>query len=299
MSMRVRGIPLRRHVYLRLWPIKKRFLRPIHRVSFFADLTRRYKLWTRLAHQVGLDTEVYPEYSKLSARALGESAGVAVPALLDGPIRADQLTLDEYGDRFVVKPNWGTGSRGVVVLERRGPDFYYNLMDDTEVTGDEVLGIVAAGVRKTGMGLIDDLIVEESLAVDGVRPIEWKVFVFYGEVGVIQANRRNATGVASKFFDASWNDVGRVRSDRIIDATIPVPGDPEAVIEAARAISLSVPTGFMRVDLFETPDGPVLGEVCLTPGGDLYYHRGLDRRLGQLWEDANLRILAERRPLIP
>lgn len=296
--MQINGIPLERHLNRRREALKRQFLRPTHRTSFYAAMDRRRWLFDQLIDIYGNHTEVYPEFAKLNARRVGEAAGVLVPDLLDGPVSVDNLRLDDYGDSFVIKPNWGASSRGVFVLERRG-DAYLNLMDGSTLSEDQVMTRVVRDVEASGRGRSDELIVERSIAVGGVRPFEWKVFTYYGEIGHTQVIQRVDGRGVSKFYGAEWEDLGPILSDRPHGSEIPLPNNPDAILDAARRVSLQVPTGFMRVDLFESDAGPVLGEVCMLPGGDHYYRGGRDRRFGQMWLDANVRILAERRPLIP
>lgn len=296
--MEINGIPLRRHLKRQRETLRRRFLRPTHRVSFYAETDRRRQFYRGLVAIHGTESEVYPEFSKLNARGLAESAGVLVPDLVDGPVSVDDLRLDDYGDSFVVKPNWGATSRGVFVLERRGDDFL-NLMDGSILSPADVKERIIRDIAASGRGRSDELIVERSMAVNGVRPFEWKVFMFYGEVGYTQANERVDGPVVSKYYGSEWEDLGRIRTDRRHSSDLRLPNQPEAILDAARRVSLEVPTGFIRVDIFESDAGPVLGEVCLLPGGDHYYRGGLDRSFGQMWLDANVRILAERRPLIP
>jgi hypothetical protein len=294
------GVTVRRHIQLRSAALRRRLTRPVHKPSFYTALDRRTEAWKRLVALHGTGSELYPEFAKLSLRGLAEAAGVAMPELLDGPVSTEELDFDRYGDSFVIKPNWGAASRGVMVLRRVGDDRYENLMDRSILTSSDVRARLAADVGASGRGSSEELVVEASVAVGGERPQEWKLFAFYGEIGLVQQNDRSHEVVHTKMYSGTWEDAGRIRTDRVLSSVLAPPADPQALIDAAVKISRQVPTGFMRVDLFESPGGGVvLGEVCLIPGGDLYFRKGLDRRLGQMWDEANVRLLEERRPLIP
>jgi len=257
-------------------------------------------MWRALVAQHGIEKELFPELSKLSGRKIGDAAGVPSPRLLDGPIGVDDLRLDEYGDDFVIKPNWGASSRGVLVLHRESDSVFVNLFDEARLTQDEIRARLHRDVQLSGRGSVEDLLVEESMAVGGVLAQEWKAFTFYGQVGLIQQNVRSDGEILSKSYSREWKDLGDVWIQRRAVSSLPLPLAPEKILEAAEAISLEIPTGFIRVDLFETQDGDViLGELCLTPGGERYYRNGLDRTLGRMWEEANVRVLSDGKTLIP
>ncbi|EPR76646.1 teichuronopeptide biosynthesis [Leifsonia rubra CMS 76R] len=248
----------------------------------------------------GIEEELFPEFSKLSGRKVGEAAGVASPRLLDGPIGVTDLRLDEYGDDFVIKPNWGTSSRGVLVLHRESDSVFFSVIDGIRLGIDEVHSRLLRDIQRSGRGSTDDLVVEESMSVGGIPTQEWKVSTFYGQVGLIQQFERSEKGLLTKTYSPEWVDLGEVYRRRKVTQTLVPPAAPEKLMEAAIAISLQVPTGFLRVDLYETPDGGVvLGELCLIPGGDRYFRGGLDKKLGRMWEDANVRLLSDGKTLIP
>lgn len=258
-------------------------------------------MWRRLVALNGVETELFPEYSKMRSRELGDAAGVAGPVLLDGPVASQDLALDAYGDEFVIKPNWGTSSRGVLVLRRVDADRYLDLVDRESLDGDAVRAKVVRLVSGAGRGSAADLIVEKSMAVGTVRPQEWKIFVFGEQIGLIEQVDRNAGVMQVRNFRRDWTPTGRIRSDRTEAEGLPPPLDRDRLTEAALRVGALIPSGFVRVDLYEntTTGEAVLGEVCLIPGGDLYFRKGLDRELGVLWNDADARLLAARQTLVP
>jgi hypothetical protein len=278
----------------------RRLTRPTSRSSFYNYLDRRRITWGALVSAVGNDSEVYPEYSKLRARELASGAGVRVPRLLDGPIGVDDLRVSDYGDRFVVKPNWGASSRGVLVVDRRPDGRFTNLVDGSSFDQHRIRQAVSDSISLHRRGSAADILVEESMARGNKLPTDWKFYTFYGRVGLILQVERHAGGSPIKVYDADWNDLGAVRNDRATDPSLPLPAEPARLLAAAEAISRSVRTGFLRVDLYESADGgAVAGEVAMLPGGDQYFGRRLDRVLGGMWDDAIVRLLLERQPLIP
>lgn len=300
MALTIRGTTLSRIILLESRKFRERVTRPVYRPSFYRSQNYRRQYWRALAQQQGLENEIYPEFSKLRGRALAESAGVGVPRLLDGPVSAEDMKLETYGPGFVIKPDWGTSSRGVLVLQRTGENEYRDLMDGVTLNDAGVKTEVLRRMETSGRGRTDQLIVEESIADEDQRPDEWKIFAFYGEVGLIQQINRNMTPSVMHWYDAQGGDLGKVRTDVKFAPSLKPPTNLPGLLDAARTLSLAVPTGFVRVDLFERSNGEIaLGELCLIPGGDIYFRKGWDRRLGKMWDAANVRLLSERKPLIP
>lgn len=256
-------------------------------------------MWDSLVSARGTAIELFPEYDKLSARKLAVEAGVVVPRLIAGPMDARELRPEAYGDAFVIKPNWGASSRGVFVLRRAGKGQFLNLMDGATIDANDVQFEVASAIAQSGRGDSSRVIVEESVAPDSSRPVDWKIYSFFGETGIILQLDRSAARTRAKVWSDEWVDLGLVRRGLSFDSGLPAPKDPDGLVEAAAAISRLVPSGFVRVDLYETAEGAVAGELALIPGGDQFYRGGLDRRLGDLWEGANARLMLEGRLVVP
>ena len=62
------------------------------------------------------------------------------------------------------------------------------------------------------------------------------------------------------------------------------------MLEHARVFSKAVPLPFVRVDLYGTTKGIVMGEITLLPGGNQHYIPVQDARLGKMWEEAEMRL---------
>lgn len=276
-----------------------KWTRPQYQPSFYNKVDYRKHYWRDLVGRKGIEEPFFPEFTKLQSRAVAQAAKAKVPQLLDGPVSADVLQLDLYGDDFVVKPDWGASSVGVLVLHRSNDRYVDsisgNSFDDESIRAfyNEILGPGKRGDPR-------QLLVEECLSYDGVRPDEWKVFAFHGRIGVVQQMKRVGREISIKLYDSRGRDLGQLRGDHKFDDALAVSPLFEEVIETAKRVSLQVPTGFIRVDFFDTVrEGIVLGELCLIPGGDLFFRDGWDRRLGEMWDKGNVDVLAAGDALIP
>ncbi len=74
------------------------------------------------------------------------------------------------------------------------------------------------------------------------------------------------------------------------DTSIPVPARLPEMVRIAAHLSRAVGLPFCRVDLFDTDDGVVLGEVTRTPGGNERYLPEHDAAMGLAWERAAFRL---------
>ncbi len=284
----------------RLEERKNHLTRPSLAPSFYRSLQYRRAYWKELVSRHGMDDELYPENSKLRCRAIAQAAGAPVPALLDGPVAARELRPLDYGEQFVIKPDWGASSRGVMVMRKENDGSFIELITGNRLDHDEIAAEAEQRVVKSRRGRVNRLIVEESVADGHTRPMEWKIFSFHGEVGLVQQMARGAGDTEMKLYRPDGTSAGRLRKDVIINANLTAPGNLSELVDIARRVSLEINSGFVRVDLFERLSGEIVfGELSLIPGGDLYFGRDWDRRLGQMWFDADVRILDKKRPIIP
>ncbi|MEY8837654.1 ATP-grasp fold amidoligase family protein, partial [Cribrihabitans sp. XS_ASV171] len=68
------------------------------------------------------------------------------------------------------------------------------------------------------------------------------------------------------------------------DNVLPLPQNPQAMMEMARAISAALPLPFCRIDLFEFDEGLTVGELTPEPGGYQNFSPAADLYLGAFFE---------------
>lgn len=229
---------------------------------------------------------------KLRNHRLAASHGVAVPQILavwDGP---DHLDLSGLPDEFVIKSDTGAGGRGVMPLQRLGPDSYRVVGEDTALTGAHV----EQRCRTSTPGDIP-VFAEGMLRRPGVEglPDDIKIYAFYGEVGQVLLRRMGRHGdlrqARYRFLDGHGEDLGPDASaTHRIDSSIPAPGRLDIYLDIARHLSLAMGLPFVRVDLYETAAGPVFGELTRGPGGPQRYRADHDEAMGLLWDRAQYRL---------
>lgn len=247
----------------------------------------------RLGHELGVRDPVFDVNSKLESRAWAERLEVRHAALLARAEGAPQLPWSSLPERFVVKPVRGAGSSGVHLLRRDG-DQLHDLRADVPTTVGAVVEDLA---RLAADGKISsDLLVEE-LVLDPQRPhggpVDWKFSTFFGRVGVVEAKVAGPDGEPRwRLYDAGWQDLGNGWLDaHVLADGLQPPAHPDELLEMARRISASVPRPFVRIDLYDSEDGPVFGEITPEPGGPEGFRPDVDEMLGRLWEEAEARLM--------
>lgn len=241
---------------------------------------------------------------KLRNYRLAASHGVAVPQVLAVWATAEEIDLSVMPQEFVLKSDGGAGGHGVFPLRRVDEERF-------QVVGEDGALLTASDLRqhfREHSASRPPFFAEQFLTqVDGVEeiPDDIKVYAMYGEVGAVMLRRmpRHADLSAARYryLDADGTDLGAdiVRGQRI-DSSIRLPDSFDELVRAARHLSSAVALPFIRVDIYDTVNGPVLGELTRSPGGRQELRGDQDRRLGTLWDLAQYRldldILAGRPP---
>lgn len=244
--------------------------------------------------RLGTRDPAYLIDAKDDAHLWAAHLGLRRPRLIATLPSVGDIDWAEVGDAFVLKPARGTVGNGVMLLRRSG-EAWHELVSGRVLAADEVVreyrSLSEAGTVSSGVVL-------ESLVVDprcpDLPPIDYKVGVFYGVVGFVVAKQsRRLDGTWRKYwkvFGPEWESLHNPFHFHWSDETIEPPVHAEALLDMARRISLAVPRAFLRVDLFDDAEGPVFGEVTPEPGGKFAVRPDVDRRLGQLWEEAEVRL---------
>ncbi|WP_162803001.1 ATP-grasp fold amidoligase family protein [Ornithinimicrobium avium] len=238
---------------------------------------------------------------KLRNHRLAASHGVPVPEVLSVWRAADQIDLSGLPDEFVLKSDGGAGGHGVLPLRRVAPDRYRLVGgggdraeedDAPDLSGADVVEHYRTASRVEGPFFAEAMLVRPG--VEGL-PDDIKVYAFYGEVGQVLLRRMDVHADLSKaryrFLGGDGADLGPDASTtHRIDPSIPAPDDLETYLDLARHLSRAMALPFVRVDLYETAAGPVLGELTRGPGGAQLYRKDHDAAMGLRWERAQYRL---------
>lgn len=228
---------------------------------------------------------------KLANYRLGASHGISTPQVHAAWASVDEIDLANLPKEFVLKSDRGAGSHGVFPLRRQGPGTFAVINTDRVLDEDQLKDQLAGTRSLSGPFFAEELLTDPSTS--GI-PDDIKVYACYGEVGQVMLRRSDEHGnlrrTSWKFVDADGTDLGeRVRAARM-DHTIPVPPNLAEIIDASRHLSRAVGVPFVRVDVYATGRGIVLGELTRGPGGRLVNDPAHDAFLGTLLEDARWRL---------
>lgn len=126
------------------------------------------------------------------------------------------------------------------------------------------------------------LLLEPFIGTDGVLPIDYKLFVFGGQVAFVQVHLDREEAHRWVVLDRDW---------RPASVTACVPERPKsltAMIEAAETLCRGF--DFVRVDFYEVGGRPKFGEMTFYPGSGLdpLDPPELDAVMGALWRAAGV-----------
>lgn len=231
---------------------------------------------------------------KLRNYRLGASHGIAVPTVLRVWSEAEEIDLAGLPAAFVLKSDGGAGSHGVLPLRRTAGGRLETVDGHRTLTEAEVRDHF---VTRAQAGRISGpFFAEELLEQPGGGPIpdDIKIYACYGDVQQVLLRRVGRHGdlrsLRRRYLRADGSDLGDVLVGATTDSTVPVPQNLAEMAQIARHLSRAVGLPFVRVDLFDTADGVVLGEITRSPGGAQRLRPDQDEAMGLAWERASFRL---------
>jgi hypothetical protein len=207
------------------------------------------------------------------------------------------------GERVALKFAQGWSAKGVMLLERTGEDTYFDHMALREWSLEgirEHQDAVATKFRRKKPAWI----VEELLhgAQPGMVPFDYKFYMFQGQIGMVAQIDRNSSPPRMVKLDRNLKPLiaGRDYWFKPKDLQPGVPIVPRSAVMLSRwAIELSQMTDapFVRVDLYDTANGPYFGEFTFSSGaefrGTVTYSDKLLAHFDKLFRDAEKRLGGE------
>lgn len=135
------------------------------------------------------------------------------------------------------------------------------------------------------------LIEERIPTPDGLPPHDLKIFVFHGEPRFIYHSSPRSVGTSHRFYSPEWQPMEFRRPRNPLAPIVERPARLAEILDASR--DLGAQFDFIRVDLFDVPDGLYFGELTPYPSGGLstFEPASADRVIGDMW---NLPVLDPR-----
>lgn len=278
----------------RLGRTRRRFTTAALREPSFSYKELEAQRERRLMRELGCKDPAFEVDAKDDMHAWAVRLGLPTPRLLASYDDVRFLDWGSLPDRFVLKPTRGTVSAGVYLLVRDG-DGWRDLLSRRVLGESDIAQEIAELLKAETVSasfLVEELV--EDPRLPGEQPVDYKVWTFFGRVGLIEAkfhgiDRQGRPAATWRNFDTSWTDLGNLFNEDY-DDSIPAPLHGPELLDVARRVSAAIPRPFLRVDLLDSADGPVLGEITPEPGGDNSLPPRLDRLFGRYWEDAEARL---------
>lgn len=210
-----------------------------------------------------------------------------------------ELNLSELPDEFVLKPNVLHSAQGVMVLSKQKDGKYFESLERRTLTTLEIqeeqvrLWMKASNKEKYRL-LAEEKIVNEGPDIN--VPYDYKIFCFYGIPTFISQYDRNAAKKSVCFWDGEFRPLNLNRCIRsewkhLNKGEHILPTAWQEMLSIASKVSKLVKTPFIRVDMFASSRGPLIGELTPAPGTPYYgvaygFKKQFNQELGDAWEDA-------------
>lgn len=191
---------------------------------------------------------------------VGESALIPLHGVYN---TAAEIKFEELPDQFVLKPTHGSGWL-IICHDKTKLDW----PDAQKKLAKWMTEDYAHLMKEWAYSYVPRKIVCEKLLQDknGQVPMDYKFFCADGKPLYCQVNMDRFTGHTLDLFDMDWNHQ-QVCYSVSPNAKVkhPRPESLERMAEIAAKLSKGLP--FCRIDLYDTGDHPLLGEITLYPSG--------------------------------
>jgi len=226
---------------------------------------------------------------KLKGYKLADKLGVKHPEIIGIFNKIEDVIWETLPNEFVIKPQQGCSCNGVLPLIFDGKG-YKDILRNAYITKEEII-LFFKGNQKHSESLWIEKLLSNPL------PYDWKIFTFNGEIGVIRQYERENKVKHTKYWTNHFETIDLI-CDKIIiyliNNKLPNPIHGTELLEIARKISKAINFPFVRIDLYDTPDGVYLGEITPHPGIDVIYNEFWDNYLGELWDKAEKELAYEK-----
>jgi len=223
---------------------------------------------------------------KYRVRAYAESRQVATPELLHVTEEPESIPFDRLPNNYFIKANHGWGWNILCLKSRfyrygNGKDFVKsNGLFKKPMWGSRRVMNQHGVVEQCNVWLKskhrpaewayhnipEAILIEKLLEPNGAGDLkDYRMYTFNGKVRAINVGsaiyrkqKENA------FFDTDWNPIALTQyKEKLPDSLPDKPKRLEEMIRAAERLGEGV--DFVRVDLYDTTDGVILGEVTIYP----------------------------------
>lgn len=224
---------------------------------------------------------------KLAVRSYVKSrvGSAPLPELYWVTTHPSDIPFGTLPQRYVVKPTHGSGWVRLVSDGSR--------LDREDLVATCEDWLKQSYYKKTRERIYRDVVprilVEEFISSNsGSVPEDYKLYVFGGQVVMIEMMIGRFQSLRSKLFDKLWReiDVSILGCEHAPDDRFERPKLLEDMVAMAETLGRGI--DFVRVDLYQTENKVYFGELTASPGAGLekFTPLSFDRFLGKLWQSA-------------
>jgi len=191
----------------------------------------------------------------------------------------DTIPFESLPSKFVIKSTHGSGQ--IIIVDDKEEADIENIRSQCSNWLDTEFG---QDTREYWYSEIEPKILVERRIQDSQHkaPLDFKIFVFNGSAEYIQVNIGRFSDLTERFYDTDWNPMEFTHAYEK-GPKVDEPAKLDRMIEVAEALGEDFE--FVRVDLYQTDDTVIFGELTLAPGGGYLWFspKKWDFKLGNLW----------------
>ena len=236
----------------------------------------KYLEMVRSRHRMRNDPQIDPVPWELDDKHTAAKFVLSHGYLVPRSIRCESITealevaKATFGDRFVLKPSGLHSGVGVYMLERIAEGLYFDARQLTTLSESEIQPPPAPWRDSITYWLAEEWVLGNTAG----RPIpfDYRVYAFNGQITHVAHSDYNLSPPHRSIFDGAWIPLEPGADYQcnfnLRQASSVFPRHAARILAMAQDLSAKIDTRFVRVDLFDGPDGPVFGEFSFFPGSD-------------------------------
>lgn len=193
----------------------------------------------------------------------------------------EEIPFDKLNPPYVIKTSHGCAD--TILIKSQNDLHNHSIFNSLKVSSRRTYGVRH---REWAYQHIQRKILIEKMLIDKdtITPNDYKFFVYHGTAHYVQMDRGRFEKHEMAFFDRDWNKLPLTKGHPQIEDNVPQPQNFSLMIELAEAIGKNF--DFVRVDLYDTPDGVFFGETTFYPAGGFgrFYPDEWDEKFGNPWK---------------
>lgn len=266
--------------------IRPRFAMDLERydigVSFRSSLAHT-RLWKKSLKKEGV--MIAPGGNSKSAdRRFAIRLGIPVPEIYQENATFYQISLRP---NTVLKPEEGSAAKGVFYITDDLQLLSFSTQHSYSSLNEASAELKSDKLRDSPVWKLEQAVTSDN----GELSHDFKVWSFYGRLGVVQEIKRDPYSPGGNQFYYHRPEGGEFRMNGV-RKRLESSGFPSVLLDYAEKVSLASPVPFLRIDFLASQDKVFLGEITPHPGGTYagQLFDAADKELGEMYYEAEARL---------